>query len=350
MLAAAAVVGAAVVLTPAATPQSQPSYPDAELTVEQKAYLDELWVAVETADLAALEVLVRDETGQDIYYNVMVPYAHRMLEEYGLWDAGIIAETDPEGPERSSGTYICYDGEALGVNRDSGKYLRLSYLYYSNDDESSDIGLDIDFYDDTRLMSEGIRGHGHIFVQADFYEDSAGWFTHHLCWEDMTFRGDREGYYEAPVGEWTLRYHEEEFSLYDTAGVVTKDELIRGEFQAEHDILIEDGSWWTSCLENGQVTLRYSDGSGRAASGTVDVADGYMVRWDDTLSLELIEDRWTADEGEYSQEYYQIWLDLDGDHTAFTRFIDVWRDERLQEDPLYHLFSSSIAFADRGTE
>lgn len=91
MLTIAVVVTAAVVLTsapaaPIVPAESAYQYPVQELSAEHKAYLDEVWAAMEASDLDALDLLAKDDMIRAIGY---------LSKKYWISWCPVIMKADP---------------------------------------------------------------------------------------------------------------------------------------------------------------------------------------------------------------------------------------------------------------
>ena len=277
---------------PSEMPEPVHQYPVQELSAEHKAFLDEVWAAMEASDLDALDVLSQNDMVREIVVDVIAPYARRLAEEYGelsYLTYGDHASDNDDNFYWEGGSYeVAYTGEVICVGnmRQQGLYIRSE----ERRAKSMTVGPMRQEYISFRLLLEdyGYAGGMLPLSSHKFYDfhstQDFGYNQSSTIWVDQYLQYPDRFSMPVPVGEWTsVERHDYDYdqNYGDGYGSRQNEIQLRGEFQMEQG---RDGIWWP-CLENGQVTLSYSDDSDRSGCGTIDVADGYVVRQDDACSI-----------------------------------------------------------------
>lgn len=313
MLTAAALVTSAIVLTSAPAERAH-QYPVQELSAEHRAYLDEVWAAMEKSDVDALDLLAKDDMAREIVVDVIAPYARRLDDEYDFVSPIVVQESasDSEYTHYSEGgTYaVYYTGDVLRIRPNQAA---LQILYQAGETQIIDTQTrqmkDVSFLlsDYTSGVTDSVKRYNSTNQRSD------NWYYNATQWSDEYFKSSNY----TPVGEWTLIHRSE-----SSNGPRREEARLQGETRL---VPYGDGKMY-ACLENGQVTLNYSDDLGFSGRGTIDVADGYVVRQDDTCLIEHDGERW------------QVYLDVGDSHPyPFWTFVSFVENEP-QSDPPYHVF------------
>lgn len=307
MLTTAAVVTAAVIISPLSAPLtgntgSTPVYPDLTLSARSAAYLDEVWDALPAGDPEQLLTLAGDERLRTLAVEEAAPYLETMERDYGLegHHASYCDYCSGESILLEGFHYnnLYYDGQRANVTtRDMGSSIMyVDYERYQWTDEANAAYLDTGVYLDTS------------FYRQDYEPDGSGFDGYSVHIYNDTFEGEsyeyRHVFYSS--GQWVYaEYDGKRFHVLQTGTVYTyyknvslSDGTSESHFSTNTEKHTAEGEfayeiapseearysfYVKGYLNNGTITIRQTrpDDPGSDYTLRFDVANGVVRRTDD---------------------------------------------------------------------
>lgn len=327
-LAVAVVAAGAVVLSGTFAPARQAlPYPACAIPAQHQAYLDQVWQALEEADPEALGALAGDPLLPDLVEHYIKPYAHQMLDDYGV---GSASETYLLNQQILTcdlgGAYdTFYDGEALAVTDD--------FLF------SREAGLKVQYHQVT--WPAEVTGREETYATVSFVAEppipstAAGESFPYQAYRREQRTGEEAATYESVIWYDTVK---QSFSVEG----ISFEAAVSGTFLEQHreggslpyyratrlqgsycTELQEDGTGYMTYLENGTAMLTYDDARGAYQIELV-VRDGQALLNDQVCLTR-------SDDGAYS-----LW-GLGPDGSPIRELASGQADP--EDNVLYHLFS-----------